>query len=460
MSLVTTPPLSCLTLYREPHGNLLALSEPPNQVSPIDNPYRWALGSADIRYAQGKIGLCPMRLGSSEGRLFRMFGPKQESLLRLDFAISQPMVHWLDGKTARPYSLVDRHLEPGIYDSIFYVHASPQAKRLWETAHRLSEYRADVAVVGERESDVRETNQAEDWLCPRSTLKPFQAYALIRRLRQQKVFPDKAVTALLCSSHSGEAMHLGPLRELLGVLGLEESALQCGQINPYLPEGADSTVASQCSGNHLAFLWLARLLGEPSQNYLVREGRVQRDVFARLTDAELLAPEEIREWVTDGCGAPNVVITAKLLAQLYAQLALGEDPILYQIAQAMTLHPNLVGGSRRLVTELMDSGRLRKGDLLAKDGAGGILAVGLRPKGGRDEGRAYGFVIHHHGKTSPQLGTSQPPDELPLAWALTRTLARLPAAPDGTPFLTDRIRTTAGRTFGLRVADDGHFEAG
>ncbi len=267
-------------------------------------------------------------------------------------------------------------------------------------------------------------------LCPRSTWKPLQAYALVKALRERDTAIASEELAIICSSHSGSAKHVAIVRRILSRIEMDATDLHCGTINPFALESGDrSPLQSWCSGKHAGFLWLAHLLGVPKETYLDHDGTVQMAVRQALYDAAIIEKSEIISWRKDGCAAPAPYLRTGTLARLYAKLIAGEDPILTQITQAMQQHHELVGNHEgRLVTKLMRHGLQGPKDLIAKDGADGTIAIGLSVNlGSADSARQLGLVL------TPNTLTGNTIDDRRLAWLVAYALSQH-------GLLTDSIR--------------------
>src|SRR5262245_58283963 len=97
----------------------------------------------------------------------------------------------------------------------------------------------------------------------RSTLKPLQAIPFIEDGGMARYGFTSHELALMCASHSGEAVHIGIVQRMLAAADVEESNLQCGCHLPgYFaatdtpaPAGARwSQLFHNCSGKHAGFL--------------------------------------------------------------------------------------------------------------------------------------------------------------------------------------------------------------
>lgn len=278
---------------------------------------------------------------------------------------------------------------------------------------------------------------------PRSSVKPLQAVAMVRRGLD---LPDRLL-ALAAASHNGEQIHLDGAREILAVAGLDESALQN---TPDLPWGTDAEhawlaagrgperICQNCSGKHAAMLLTCVTAGWDVRTYLDPTHPLQ--VAIRETVAEFTGVE-VEHGTVDGCGAPLFSTTVSGLARAFARF--GAAPTSTpgspeaRVATAMSAHPDMVAGGRRPTTTLM---RAMPG-LVAKDGADGIFAAGL------PDGRAVALKVLDGA-------------ERPLAVALVAALDRLGAtssAADPTAIESLRERTVlgAGRPVGVvRAARD------
>jgi len=193
---------------------------------------------------------------------------------------------------------------------------------------------------------------------------------------------DDAELALAAASHSGEPQHLEVVHRLLG--GLTENDLGCppqlplgeAAVHALLAAGGGPTRAHMnCSGKHAAMLATCLTRGWPTGGYLEPTHPLQ---VALTTTVERLAREPVRHVAVDGCGAPQHALTLPGLARAFAHLvtaAPGSDA--RRAADAVRAHPEIVGGTGRDVTLLMQG----MPGLLAKDGAEGVYAAAL-PDGG------------------------------------------------------------------------------
>lgn len=209
----------------------------------------------------------------------------------------------------------------------------------------------------------------------RSSNKPLQALAMLRG----GLDVSPAHLALACASHSGEPYHLDGVRAMLSGAGLTPADLQNTPDLPWRIEARDAwlaegrsreSIAQNCSGKHAAMLATCVVNGWDTASYRDPQHPLQRLITATLTEMQ---GAEVSAMAVDGCGAPVHQLPLAGLAQAYGRLAAAEVGDQHEVATAMRTHPDLVGGTGREVTDLM----VNAPDVVAKDGAEGVLAIGL-----------------------------------------------------------------------------------
>ena len=218
----------------------------------------------------------------------------------------------------------------------------------------------------------------------RSALKPVQALPFIEDGGMVRFGFTSHELAVICGSHSGEPVHLAAVRRILRRIGARVSDLQCGchppayfaAVGRHPPTGARySPLHHNCSGKHAGFLAYCRLHGHSLSRYLDLNSPLQRRIRATL---RRLAPGDTLVLGTDGCSAPNYAMPLARLAHIYCRLACDDATEWAALRFAMTRHPDLVSGTRRTDLALMQAGN---GGWVAKAGAGGIQALGIRSLG-------------------------------------------------------------------------------
>jgi L-asparaginase II len=225
----------------------------------------------------------------------------------------------------------------------------------------------------------------------RSTLKALQALPFMEAGGPKALGFTRENVAMMCASHSGEAMHVAQVQGMLDKAGLTYKTLQCGCHVPVFAElglgpkpapGEYDERHHNCSGKHAGFLAHCVQQGWPVGNYLAPGHPLQQAIRRDVARAVGLAPEGLKMGI-DGCSAPNYAMPLANLARGYARLASGLSDSEFgqsfaQLADAMTSHPELVSGTARSDLAFMRAGR---GDWVTKAGADGVQAVGSRSRG-------------------------------------------------------------------------------
>lgn len=222
----------------------------------------------------------------------------------------------------------------------------------------------------------------------RSAAKPFQALPLIEDGAADRFGLSEKEIALCCGSHNSEAVHVETTRSILAKAGVAESRLVCGPHRPLLSRRAremaeagvrPSPVTSNCSGKHAGMLALAAHHGWPLEGYEGPDHPVQRRIAREVERWTGTAAAETA-WEVDGCGVPSFAVSIGAAAVAAARLAVASrtpGPA-QRVVGAMTRHPFMVAGTKRLCTRLMEEER---GRLFAKVGAEGVYVAGAAQRG-------------------------------------------------------------------------------
>ncbi|MEW5701054.1 MAG: asparaginase [Candidatus Zixiibacteriota bacterium] len=229
----------------------------------------------------------------------------------------------------------------------------------------------------------------------RSSLKPFQALAGVRRGVPDRFGFQERHLALVCASHSGEPRHVEAAREMLAAIGARPEDLQCGvhiplyihPEEPPIPPKTDFTpLHNNCSGKHSGMLALARVLNAPIDHYLELDSPVQKAIRETVIEMLSLSANEIRTG-TDGCSAPNYAVSLRALAAGYARLSQAANPRLgrspagaegARIVAAMMRHPEMISGTGRLDLAISEASG---GTLFTKAGGEAVECVGVPERG-------------------------------------------------------------------------------
>lgn len=230
-----------------------------------------------------------------------------------------------------------------------------------------------AAVVTAPDGSVIESlGDAKALVFPRSSLKPFQATAVMRA----GVALDEEQTVLAAASHSGSAEHVRVVEGLLARYGLVEDELQCPRDWPFDSaasalarySGEKRRVAMNCSGKHAAFLAACVTNGWAREDYLDPLHPLQRDIRSVIDE---LTGETPAHTGTDGCGAPLFALSLSALARGIGRVAKGDEPATRALVDAVVAHPWAIAGIGHPNTVLIE-----QTGLLVKGGAEGVLVVG------------------------------------------------------------------------------------
>jgi L-asparaginase II len=224
----------------------------------------------------------------------------------------------------------------------------------------------------------------------RSSAKPFQAIPFITSGAADAFGFTEDEIAMSVASHSGEAMHVERSARMLKKIGLEEGDLKCGVHPPFYAKEAErmlrygkepSQLHNNCSGKHAAMLAFAKHIGENIKTYNIGENRIQKRILRCIADFTEIPEEQIALGI-DGCAVPNFALPVAAMAKSFINLiAPSKFPQPTQqacarIVSAMIKFPELIGGSERLDTMLMQAAG---GKIISKVGADGVWLCGVLP---------------------------------------------------------------------------------
>jgi L-asparaginase II len=246
-------------------------------------------------------------------------------------------------------------------------------------------HRGRYAVRDARGEEIDSLGDPEDYVCLRSSAKPFQALPLVFSGAADAFGLTREEIAVACASHNAEPRHLAAVRSILRKAGLSEEDLHSGAHPPIHALSAARLARSgeeprpihgNCSGKHAGMLAVCAHAGWDPAGYRDPEGALQK--LVRRTIAKLcgLEPEAVR-LAGDGCGVPVFALPLGNLALGFARLATGAEDFpedlaeaIHRIRDAMRRYPFMVAGTGRFDTDLM-----KATDLIAKSGAEGVFAA-------------------------------------------------------------------------------------
>lgn len=214
----------------------------------------------------------------------------------------------------------------------------------------------------------------------RSALKPLQTIASMNAGAELQ----GAQIALASGSHTGSFEHMKVAQAILEEASLTAEALQNPAAWPADEPSYHALVraghgkqrlAFNCSGKHSAFLWACVKSGWPTDSYRCPEHPLQQLVLETISE---FTGEPVAHIGVDGCGAPVAAISLRGLARAYSTLGasienIRADARVATVATAMVDYPEYVAGENHPVTSAIE-----QLDAVVKNGAEGVLAIGLR----------------------------------------------------------------------------------
>lgn len=251
-----------------------------------------------------------------------------------------------------------------------------------------SRHRGAVSIRDAAGRAVLTLGDVEQPVFPRSAVKALQALPLVESGAADAFGFGARELALAQASHSGEPAHVAGVTAMLGAIGLDENALECGAHMPthsasaaeLIREGRKpSQLHNNCSGKHANFLAVARRLGIEHRGYIAAGHPVQalvRECLVALTGAAHAA----EECGTDGCSIPTYAVPLSALALGFARFATGQGISAERAAAAGRIfragvgEPYLVAGTGRFDTDVM---RILDGAALVKGGAEGVHCAAI-----------------------------------------------------------------------------------
>lgn len=239
----------------------------------------------------------------------------------------------------------------------------------------------------------------------RSAAKPFQAVPLLTSGAAEAFeFSDEEV-ALACGSHSGEGRHIRVVQLMLEHTGLSEAHLRCGAHLPFDEKEAErmqregehpTQLHNNCSGKHAGMLAVAKHLGEDLATYDDASHPVQLAILDAVSLLTGVAERDIAIAV-DGCAAPNFALPLAAMARGFMSLIRPPQSFdaatraaAERIVSVMARFPELVGGTDRLDTILMQAA---EGRVISKIGAEGIWLCGVLPSDHYPTGLAIALTV-------------------------------------------------------------------
>lgn len=239
----------------------------------------------------------------------------------------------------------------------------------------------------------------------RSSAKAFQLIPVILSGAAERFGFLEDEIALSCASHSGEPMHTELAARMLAKIGLSEADLRCGVHLPFDEKTAEAMIKSgekpsqlhnNCSGKHAAMLAFAKHTGADAATYEFLANPVQQRILECVSKFTDVPVAEIAIG-TDGCALPNFAVPVAAMARSFAKLVFPPKTFdaetreaCRRVVTAMMNFPELIGGSGRLDTLIMQAAR---GRVISKVGAEGVYTAGVLPTERWKTGLGIAFKI-------------------------------------------------------------------
>jgi L-asparaginase len=203
----------------------------------------------------------------------------------------------------------------------------------------------------------------------RSMMKPLMIKPFVDAL-DDCTWEQRAISV---ASHNGATEHVAAAQSLLNEneWGLMQAPLDVPLVQFGRQVRRPRRWYNTCSGEHAAILRGCKAMGWPRIGYLLPQHEFFQAYLAELR-ARLGDDWNPTRVARDGCGLPTVSNTVDELARLYASLARERDND--WIWEAMTRHPDLVGGFNRLDSTIL---KACEGNVIAKEGADGLLGLAI-----------------------------------------------------------------------------------
>lgn len=247
-----------------------------------------------------------------------------------------------------------------------------------------------IVVTGEGEIIARLGNP-ETGTFWRSSAKPFQVIPFLKSGAAERFGFLENEIALACGSHSGEQIHVETAKRMLEKCGFDESDLNCGAHDPFNEEVTRQMIRAgekptqlhnNCSGKHAAMLAFARQNEANTKTYNAIENPTQQAILECVSQFTDIPKDEIKIGI-DGCAAPNFAVPISAMAKAFARLVFPPQSFddetreaCRRIVSAFMSYPEMIGGTKRLDTLIMQSLR---GKIISKIGAEGVYSAGVLP---------------------------------------------------------------------------------
>ena len=219
--------------------------------------------------------------------------------------------------------------------------------------------------------------------CFRSSLKPFQASAIVLSGATESAGFSLEELALMCASHNGENTHVKTAQKMLDRLELTVDNYECGAHPAYDPKvrrrmikrGTNyNAIHNNCSGKHAGMLCMAKHLSGDTKGYIRPDHPVQKLIFKQVVR---IAGKKPHAMGIDGCGVPTPFYELRTIAKMFQKLGSANEHELAILHDAMVSHPHMVAGEKRFDTKFIET---LKGRAISKGGGEAIQGIAIKTK--------------------------------------------------------------------------------
>ncbi len=228
------------------------------------------------------------------------------------------------------------------------------------------------------------TNNENDYIFPRSSVKIFQAIPFAASGAIKKYKLNNKHIALACASHKGEKFHLTELKNWISKINLKRKSLQCGIHGPLDKKAAEKIIFSNekfnelhnnCAGKHLAMLSSCKANNYKIKNYLDFNHPHQkniRKIFNIFTENKITK----KNFSLDGCSAPQYSVQIKSICKALNNLIKSyNNEFAYTLSTRLLINsilknPNYIGGTNSFDSKII---KASKNKIFCKYGAEGVF---------------------------------------------------------------------------------------
>ena len=228
------------------------------------------------------------------------------------------------------------------------------------------------------------TNNDNELVYPRSSIKIFQAMPFINSNAHLKYKLNEKNIAIACSSHKGEKQHLDVLNEWIIKINIHIKDLMCGIHNPLdlsssnnllLGGKTPNQLHNNCAGKHLGMISGCLANNMRYDNYVDFDHPYQK--LIRQTLETFMGFKIQKNCIgTDGCSAPQYAFLLNHLSNSMINLIKEKNnndkysKAINIILSSINKYPKLIGGRNSFDSEVI---KITKGRIFCKGGAEGVL---------------------------------------------------------------------------------------